>query len=174
MRTIEQLADAIDAVVATDSRLSFQLTMEELAAILGEAVGATSDIEITTLQQGQAELNERQQIAVNGWQAGGFKLVFSGQTTAELDYAASNSAITIALEALSNIGADNVEVTGGPLPGTPVVVEFVGDLAEINQLQMTAIETWQTNQARFDGLDLPDGALLILRAIDLRQILDHS
>jgi hypothetical protein len=83
--------------------------------------------------------NEVQQVAITGTPTGGnFTLTFDGQTTANIAYNAAAAAVQTALAALSNIGSGNVACTGGALPGTPVAVEFTGDLAGVNVSQMTA------------------------------------
>lgn len=71
-----------------------------------------------------------------------FTLTFSGQTTDPLDDAATAAQVQAALEALSNIGAGNVVVTGAA--SGPYTVKFVGDLANTNVAQMTATPTGGT------------------------------
>lgn len=92
--------------------------------------------------------NEIQTITIAGSPTGGtFTLTFGGQTTTALAYNASVTAIRDALSALSAIGTSteastlgqaNVACTGGPLPGTPVAVEFVLDRADTDHPMMTA------------------------------------
>ncbi|MGZ3140800.1 phage tail tube protein [Lentzea chajnantorensis] len=82
--------------------------------------------------------NELQQIAITGGPTGGtWTATLNGQTTSGIPYNAAATAVRTALEALSTIGAGNVTCTGGPLPGTAVVVEFVGTLAGVDVPQMT-------------------------------------
>lgn len=82
--------------------------------------------------------NEVQQIAITGTPAGGtFTLTYDGQTTTALAYNASSSVVQTALRALSNISATGVTCTGGALPGSPVVVTFVSELAGTDVPQMT-------------------------------------
>jgi hypothetical protein len=84
-------------------------------------------------------VNEVQTVAFSGTVTGGtFTLTFAGQTTAGIAYNATAAAVQSALEALSTIGAGNVSVTGGPGPGTPYAVAFVGALAGTDVAQMTA------------------------------------
>jgi hypothetical protein len=66
-----------------------------------------------------------------------FVLVWSGQTTTPLPFTATAAAMQAALEALSNIGVGNVQVTGPA--GGPWVVEFVGSLALGARAAITAI-----------------------------------
>jgi hypothetical protein len=70
--------------------------------------------------------------------AGGFKLVLDEQQTAEIAYDDDADAIEAALEALSNVGAGNVDVTGSYAAG--FTVEFKGALANspVNTLTVTA------------------------------------
>ncbi|NOX53544.1 MAG: hypothetical protein GXP27_03735 [Planctomycetes bacterium] len=73
--------------------------------------------------------NEVQQIDLVGDPTGGtFTLTFDGETTAALPYDALPFQVEAALEALSNIQPGDVRVTGGPMPGSPIFVEFTGNL----------------------------------------------
>jgi hypothetical protein len=88
-------------------------------------------------------VNEVQTVTITGTPTGGtFTLTYSGQTTAAIAYNATAAAVDSALEALSNVGAGQVAVTGGPGPGTPYVVTFTGTLAGKNVNQMTATGTF--------------------------------
>ncbi|MEU4165581.1 hypothetical protein AB0F46_01685 [Streptomyces sp. NPDC026665] len=83
--------------------------------------------------------NEVQSIAITGGPTGGtYTLTYSGQTTAAIPYNATAAQVRTALAALSNIGTGNVTCTGGPHPGSPVVVTFTGALAGTDVAQMTA------------------------------------
>lgn len=87
--------------------------------------------------------NEIQELAVDAT-AGTFTITWSGQTTAAIDSDATAAEVTAALEALSNIGAGNIEVTDGPGDlgaTTPYVIEFIGDLANANRAEITASST---------------------------------
>lgn len=85
--------------------------------------------------------NEVQTISETGTPtSGSFTLTYSGQTTGSIAWNASASTIKTALEALSNIAVDDVQVTGGPLP-TPVVVEFRNALGAANVSQMTVTDS---------------------------------
>ncbi|MFI7240109.1 hypothetical protein [Streptomyces cyaneofuscatus] len=82
--------------------------------------------------------NEVQSVAITGTPTGGtYTLTYSGQTTAPIVYNATAAQVRTALTALSNIGTGNVTCTGGPHPGTPVVVTFTGPLAGTDVAQMT-------------------------------------
>lgn len=71
------------------------------------------------------QVDEIQQIALNGATAGTFTLTFDGETTAALAFDATAGDVQAALEALTNIGAGVVTVSGSP---GEWVVEFSGAL----------------------------------------------
>jgi hypothetical protein len=71
-----------------------------------------------------------------------FTLTFNGQTTASIAAAATAAQVQAAIEALSNVGAGNVSVTGAP--GGPYSVLFQGALADTNVAQMTSTPTGGT------------------------------
>jgi hypothetical protein len=84
-------------------------------------------------------VNEVQTVTITGTPTGGtFTLTFDGETTAAIAYNASAAAVLSALEALPSIQAGDVTVGGGPGPGTPYTVTFVGGLAGRDIPQMTA------------------------------------
>lgn len=86
-----------------------------------------------------ASSNEQQTVAISGAPTGGsFTLSYGGQTTAAIAYNATASQVISALEALSSAGAGNVTGTGGPLPGTAVVVTFTSRLGSADVALMTA------------------------------------
>ncbi|HVY78589.1 MAG TPA: hypothetical protein VG898_08800 [Solirubrobacterales bacterium] len=93
---------------------------------------------------GSGAQNEKQRVSLSalgglGAVSGGtFTLTFSGQTTAAIQWNAAAAAVDAALEGLSNIAPGDVEVTGGPGPGTPWDVEFLGALAGTDVAQMTS------------------------------------
>ena len=78
-----------------------------------------------------AGTDEVQTITVTGTPTGGsFRLAFEGLRTASIAYNADAAAVDTALEALGSIGAGNVTVAGGPLPGAAVTVTFTGNLGK--------------------------------------------
>jgi hypothetical protein len=120
---------------------------------LGAAEGLQYDPEVCGLAVGSIQLcygpavnpgvNEVQTVTITGTPTGGtFRLTWNGQQTAVIAYNATAATVQAALEALSNIGVGNVSVTGGPGPGTPYVVTFVGQFASENVSQMTATHTF--------------------------------
>jgi hypothetical protein len=83
--------------------------------------------------------NEVQTVTMGGTVTGGdFTLTFQGQTTAAIAYNATAAAVQAALEGLAVAEPGDFTVTGGPLPGTAVTVEFQGRFAGKNVEQMTA------------------------------------
>ena len=79
--------------------------------------------------------NEIQRLAFSAVpDAGSFALDFDGQITAPIAFSANAAAVQSALEALSNIGAGNVSVSGSFAAGFDIT--FQGALAEANQTQI--------------------------------------
>lgn len=83
--------------------------------------------------------SEVQTVTITGGPTGGsYTLTFSGQTTAAIPYNATAAQVKTALEALSNVEVGDVAVSGGPHPGTAVVVTFGGQYLGEDVAQMTA------------------------------------
>lgn len=114
------------------SAVQTQLT----ASVYGAS--ATADHRLTiTDTAGVVAVNEVQKVAIQGTATGGtFTLTYAGQTTSAIAYNASAATVDAALEALSNIGAGDVSVTGPS--GGPWLVEFTTALAGGDRAQMTA------------------------------------
>lgn len=86
-----------------------------------------------------ANANNVQTITITGTPTGGtFTLTFNGLTTAAIKFNATSAEVATALGALTNIGPTNLKATGGPFPGTPVVITFEGLLGNEPQNVMTA------------------------------------
>lgn len=84
-----------------------------------------------------AGTNEIQTATVTGSPTGGtFTLSFDGATTGAIAYNAAASAVQSALEALPNVTAGDVTVTGSA--GGPYTVTFSGNLGGTNVAAMTA------------------------------------
>ncbi len=104
-----------------------------------ESVAADRYWDNTVLPVIQAELDEVQTVTITGAPTGGtFTLTFGAATTAAIAYNATAATVQTALQALADIGANNVVVTGGPGPATAWTVEFTGTLGFANQATMTA------------------------------------
>ena len=86
--------------------------------------------------------NEVQTATIGGSGLTSFTLTYSGQTTGSLDDAATPAEVETALKALSNIGANDVEVTG--TAGSVYRIQFVGDLAGTNVAALTSTPTGGT------------------------------
>lgn len=85
------------------------------------------------------QTNEVQSVTITGTPTGGtFTLTWSGQTTAAIPYNATAAQVLAALQALSNIGDNDVAVTGGPGPGSAFAVTFKGVLGGTDVAAMTA------------------------------------
>lgn len=86
--------------------------------------------------------SDKQTLTITGTPTGGtFTLTFGADTTAGIAYNATASAVQTALEALATIDPGDVTVTGGPLPGTPVVITFTGQYAGQAVTLLTADDT---------------------------------
>ncbi|MFP6762418.1 MAG: hypothetical protein VB858_02330, partial [Planctomycetaceae bacterium] len=89
---------------------------------------------------GVLNVNEIQEVSLTNATGGTFTLTFdpdgagpqASQTTDPISFDASNAAVQDELDDLAGIGAADVTVTGGALPGSPVTIEFVGALAAKN------------------------------------------
>lgn len=91
---------------------------------------------ITVLTDG-GSTSEVQTVTISGTPTGGnFTLTFQGQTTGAIAHNASAATVEAALEALSNLGASDVTVTGSA--GGPYTVTFGGVYAGVDVPQMTA------------------------------------
>lgn len=92
-------------------------------------------ITITTSTPGATATNEVQTVTVVAT-GGTFTLTYEGQTTSDIAYNATSTEVATALKALSNIGDNDVTVSGSA--GGPYTVTFVGALAATNVAALTA------------------------------------
>ncbi|WP_442506520.1 tandem-95 repeat protein [Novipirellula sp. SH528] len=84
--------------------------------------------------------NELQQITLDPTiDSGTFVLRFANRDTTPIAFNATAADVQLALEALPNIGRGNVVVTGGVLPGTPLLVQFDETLRNQNILSQISI-----------------------------------
>ena len=85
-------------------------------------------------------INEVQTVSISGTPTGGdFTLTFSSQTTNAIAYNATAATVKTELELLSTV--TTVTTTGGPFPGTAVVVTFVNPGAQ-NIALMTSTDSF--------------------------------
>lgn len=123
--------------------------------------------------------DEVQTVTEGGSGLTSFTLTFSGQTTASLAAASTAAQVQAALEALSNVGAGNVVVSGNA--SGPYTVKFAGALADQNVAQMTATPTGGTGTVTVatttaggalpnDGRDAPssDTSGYLLESVNLK------
>lgn len=118
-----------DTTTFPDGRVPSGTVLAQVAGtkLFGPYAGTTEEVQLVT--EGGSGLTS-------------FTLTFSGQTTASLAAAATAAQVQAALEALSNVGAGNVVVTGSN--GGPYTVKFQGALANTDVAQMTATPTGGT------------------------------
>jgi hypothetical protein len=83
-------------------------------------------------------LDEQQTVRVTNATGGTFTLTFNGQTTTPLAFNSTAAQIDTALQALSNVGADNIQTSGGPINTATVNVFFRRALGQANQAPLTA------------------------------------
>jgi NHL repeat len=103
-----------------------------VAANAGRAVVVTST-------PGTASVNEVQRVTVTA-NSGQFRLTFGADTTADLAFNISASALRTALQALPSIGSGNANVSGGPgsTTGGTYTITFVGALQRTNVTQLVS------------------------------------
>lgn len=80
---------------------------------------------------GTVGVNEVSTVTVDAT-SGNWTLTFDGQTTGSIAFDAATSAVESAIEALSNVAADDITCTGGPGDEggtTPYVITFAGSVA---------------------------------------------
>lgn len=107
--------------------------------------------ELVILPRRELAQSEIQQVTIGGTVTGGFfTLGFNGTDTADIAWnAATRENVRDFLEVIPDIGVGNVEVQGGPLPGTPLQIHFKGDLAHRDVPQLYA-----TNFLSGDGVGI--------------------
>ncbi|MHC4763293.1 MAG: flagellar hook-basal body complex protein, partial [Planctomycetota bacterium] len=92
-------------------------------------------------KQGTKAINEKQTVTITGTPTGGtFTLDLGTGTPASVAWDANAAAVKAALVTLDGITTNDVDVTGGALPGTPVVIEFIGAL-DGTDIDMLTIDT---------------------------------
>lgn len=102
--------------------------------------------------------DEVQTITMTGTPTQGTVGVTFNGSTASFTHNETSSVAQTKLRTLASINGPNVNVTGGPWPGTPLVVAFVGSLAQIDVAEMTTSnsELWYSIATTTQGS--PGGA----------------
>ena len=105
----------------------------------GEYTGVNSgSIQVTTLQQGAAAVNEVQTITASGTPSGGtWTISFNGATTSALAHTANAATVQTALQLLPTVGSGGITVAGGALGTAAFTLTFAGGLAGANQPAVT-------------------------------------
>lgn len=122
-----------------------QLTDEPLGLTKFGVTNSTEEIVI--LPRRDLPQSEFQVLTIFGSPTGGhFNLFFpvgneADNTTVDINYDASRTTVQTILGALDSIGAGNVAVTGGPLPDTPITIQFSGALGFKNVPQLQSISS---------------------------------
>lgn len=98
---------------------------------------------LDTFDAAVGRITEVQTINLGAATAGSVTLTVDGQTTAAVAFNATAAAAQTALEALSNVAAGDIVVTGGPLPGT-ITLTFGGRFAGMNVAPLTVTPTGLT------------------------------
>ena len=132
------------AVPAAPKLRAFVLSKGKVKLTWKAVDGATSYNLYQSLTRTDASgRNEKQTITIDA--AGGtFRVTFDGQQTAPVAWNATAAVLEAALIALSNIGANDVDVTKA---GSVFTVEFTGLLARTNVATMTTDATSLTGGA---------------------------
>lgn len=76
-------------------------------------------------------------LSANSSGTGAQSLTFSGTPVASIPFNATAGDVQAILQNLNNIGNGNVSCSGGPLPGTPVIVTYQGALGNLPLRLMT-------------------------------------
>jgi len=101
------------------------------------ANSSTATITVAPLDDG-AIYPYRQSIVVPPAQGGTYTLTLGPDTTSPLAYNANAAAVQTALAALANVGAGNVQVNGSGTAIDPLMVTFLGPLANATLPQLAA------------------------------------
>lgn len=149
---------AVDITFASNG-----LQATDVAAMTIDITGLKAPVQTTT--QGVPGVNERQRLTINGSPfSGTFTITIGAATTAALAYNVSNASLDTALEGLAGIGAGKVTITGGPLPGTAVIVAFDSTLGNVGQ--MTTVNS--LNNGTVSIAEIVPGGVVVTLTEDTR------
>lgn len=171
------------------SKAKREITIGHDTCLLGFSGRESVDsavFDVSTLTPGG--VNEVQTITINGVPTGGtFTLTYRGETTAAIAYNANAAAVQAALQALGQIGAGNVVVTGGPGPGTPYVVTFQNQLGkkDVDPITATASLTGGTTpsvtvaettkgNSKNAGLYVIESGLILMETADGTKVQEYD
>ena len=119
------IPDAYLGAVSWGGDLEFYTRFNALLPLLNAALGLK-------YVKSPGGTNHTTVLTMTGAPTGGtFTLTYSAQTTAALPYNATAGQIQAALEALSNIGEGEVDVSGGPINSAPISITWYGTLAGV-------------------------------------------
>lgn len=142
VKTALETLSNITTVNVTKSGWSYTVEFEDpggedVPQMTGDASSLSGISAVVTVTQvHSAAVNEQQRVAFSSGATGGtFTLTYSGQTTSALDWDSTAAEVDAALEALSNIGAGDVSVSGST--GGPWTITFTSALAAATQPLLT-------------------------------------
>jgi hypothetical protein len=135
--TVTGSGTALDPYIVTFVSL---LAATDVAPMTGDATSlGGSRVLAEVIQAAAAATNEVQEIGMVDQPTGGtFTLTLNSETTGTIAYNATAATVQAAIEALATPVPGDVAVHGGPLPATPIVVEFKGAYAGTDVAIMTA------------------------------------
>lgn len=130
---------AFSNATADDFEIVSALSGKKIA-VVGYHLGAAGT---NTVKFTDTIVDEVQTITVSdGDTTDTFTLTYSGQTTTDLDWDADAATVTTALEALSNIGVGDVDVSyASAADGGVYTLTFAGALADTNVTELTSTPT---------------------------------
>lgn len=130
------MTDVLDRVAPVDFSKNFIFGSARILIADPTEIAFPTKID-DVVRKDDTSTDEAQTITVTGTPAGGtFTLSFKGATTTALAHSSTAADVVAALEALGTVGPGGVTGTGGPLPGTPVVITFAAQLGGQNVPQM--------------------------------------
>lgn len=109
---------------------------------------AAPQIIVATTRNGKAGTNASQMVSLSKMIGGTFTLTYNGQTTAAIPYNSAAAGVATALKALSNIGDNDVAVTGAN--SGPWLVTFQNALGNQQATVLTVNTTALTNEPPTD------------------------
>lgn len=111
-----------------------------MGQIKGDGTNLTgiATAEVTTIELGTPGVTEQWSVAIVGATSGTFILAIRDKRTTALTYGANAATVEAALEALPNIAAGQVDVTGAGSNADPYIITLGDDWEAVDVRQMTA------------------------------------